>query len=590
MTITRSIIITALLNFTLALNGQNLNYIPNWSNAGNYSKINSSKTVHINDFESNNNGSTSNNSAFTNALKTLGNQGGIIKFGRGTYLFTSGISIPNNVHIKGEGANTNLAFELSTEQDAISFTGSIELRKYKLAKSAFRSNNTIQLKSTDNLKINDLIKISAPNSNLTTTTWAKESIAQITKIKSINGNKITIEDELRINFLMADDALVQKIIPLKNAGLSCIQIITKDSTANNGSNIKMLYTENCYVKNVISEYCNYAHIELDNNYRTQVSGSFLRFAHNYNKGIKGNGILIRNSSSNCLIENNCFSFLVHSLSIESGANGNVVSYNYSERTYWEKPNEPSNASADLLLNGNYPFANLFEGNIFQNISISNKNGTNGPNTFFCTWADLFGFSMHKNSADSLNIIKTRVTNNLPQFGKFNLSGNGHFEYKTLIVNKKRFDSLPVIDTVSFYINDSAFFTFLKNDYRNLAEKRYEENTYINCGNATDISSELDPDTVQIKYSETAINNIEEPNISIYPIPTKDFLYIKINQSCSFNGLIIDANGKPVEQFKMPEGMPKNNYKIATGHLNNGFYSLVIFADNYIITKRFVISH
>ncbi len=550
------------------LNAQHPNHFSDWSKVGNYKQINKSNKVYINDFGSNNNGNKSNNDAFNKALNALNGKGGIIQFGRGTYLFNSGLSIPSNVHLKGEGPNTNLAFELSSEQDAINFTGAIEVRKYKLAKSAFRTNTQIELKATDNLKVNDLIKISLSNSTLTTSDWAKGSVGQIVRITEIKGNTLSLENELRINFLLSDEPEIKKIIPVKNAGLSCLQVITKDSTASNGSIIKMQYAENCYLRNIITEYCNLAHVEIDNCYRIDIKGSFFRFAHSYKKGAKGLGILIRNTTSNCLIENNIFSFLIHSLVLEAGANGNVISYNYSTRTYWEKPNEASNNSADIWLNGNYPFANLLEGNVVQNIEFNSKNGINGPNTFYCNWAELFGFKMQSNSADSLNIIKTRITNNLPQFGKINRTGKGHYEYKTLIVNQLKYDSLPLFDTLSLYANDTAEFTLNDNEYKILAEERFSQNVYIDCGQYSE-TDDVKTDTLKVKYSETGIENTDDVLFEIYPNPSKGILNLKTKAANGFEFSILNSTGQLV--FKAKSNSAENVFNVK--HIEPGLYFL-----------------
>jgi hypothetical protein len=53
----------------------------------------------------------------------------------------------------------------------------------------------------------------------------------------------------------------------------------------------------------------------------------------------------------------------------------------------------------MVLHGNYPFANLFEGNINQNTVIDNSHGKNGPyNTFFRNRSELWGVVMNNSPA------------------------------------------------------------------------------------------------------------------------------------------------------------------------------------------------
>ncbi|MFY0673679.1 MAG: T9SS type A sorting domain-containing protein [Bacteroidia bacterium] len=554
------------------------NHISNWSTAGNYNKLNSKQTIKIDDFNSDNLGNKENNSALRRALNSLGNKGGIIEFGKGTYLFIEGINIPSNVHLVGKGVETSLAFELSSEMDAISFKGNIELRKYKLNKAAFRGNKSIELKETDNLSSGDLIKLSLPNSGLTSSPWAQGSVGQITKIVAVNGKSLILEDELRINFLMADAPIIEKVLPVKNAGLSCIQLITQDETKSNSSIIKMEYAENCYARNISSEYSNLAHVEIDNSYRIEIIGSFFRFAHDFTKGGKANGVLIRNTSSNCLVENNIFTFLAHAMVVEAGANGNVFAYNYSSQTYWEKEGEESNNSADILVNGNYPFANLFEGNVVQNIVVAANNGKNGPNSFYMNWAELFGFRIEKNAGDSFNLIKNRITNNLPQFGKVQFSGNGHYENRTLWLTKLRVDSISDFTRKSLYINDSIKFTGGAKPYRNFAEKRDDEKVYVQCAD----SSKLEPNG-KVEYEEmVSINSTEKNSIQLYPNPVNDVLYVKVNDTQLTTGSIIDQTGKIV--------MLINKAEIDVSTLENGLYFIQLKNEEGMVTERLVIIH
>jgi len=89
--------------------------------------------------------------------------------------------------------------------------------------------------------------------------------------------------------------------------------------------------------------------------------------------------------------------------LQSGANGNVISYNYSLNPN-QSDSPPANGAGDLVLHGNYPFANLFEGNICQNVMIDASHGINGPyNTFFRNRVQLYGIIMSPSPAtDSMN--------------------------------------------------------------------------------------------------------------------------------------------------------------------------------------------
>jgi hypothetical protein len=321
-----------------------------------------------------------------------------------------------------------------------------------------------------------------------------------------------------------------------------------------------------------------AHVEIDYSYRIEITGSFFRFAHDFTKGGKANGVLIRNTSSNCLVENNIFTFLAHAMVVEAGANGNVFAYNYSSQTYWEKEDEESNNSSDILLNGNYSFANLFEGNVVQNIAVVANNGKNGPNSFYMNWAELFGFRIEKSAGDSFNLIKNRITNNLPQFGKLQFSGNGHYENRTLWLANVRVDSIADFTRKSLYLNDSLRFTGGVKPYRNFAEKRDDEKVYVQCVD----SSKFEP-TSNTDYEEmVSINTISEKGIELYPNPANDILYIKASESKTFKGSIIDQSGKTVLQF--------NQTTIDLSALKNGLYFIELRTEKGVIHERLLLIH
>ena len=140
-----------------------------------------------------------------------------------------------------------------------------------------------------------------------------------------------------------------------------------------------------------------------------------------------------------MVENNQFEHLRHSVLLQSSSNGNVISYNYSRDPYWTGVFLPANSAGDLVLHGNYPYMNLFEGNICQNIVIDNSHGINGKfNTFLRNRAELYGLFMNISPAsDSQNFVGNEMTNTL--IGMKSIAGNGHFDYG----NKLRGNISPV---------------------------------------------------------------------------------------------------------------------------------------------------
>ncbi|MEJ7588965.1 MAG: hypothetical protein WKI04_15525 [Ferruginibacter sp.] len=143
---------------------------------------------------------------------------------------------------------------------------------------------------------------------------------------------------------------------------------------------------------------------------------------------EGYGIACELTSGECLVENNIFKHLRHSMLLQSSANGNVFAYNYSIEPY-KSESFPNDLSADIALHGNYPYLNLFEGNIAQNISIDAAHGINGPfNTFFRNRAASYGISISSGGGDSSNLIGNEITSTTFLKGNYLLQGSGNQEY------------------------------------------------------------------------------------------------------------------------------------------------------------------
>lgn len=276
----------------------------------------------------------------------------------------------------------------------------------------------------------DFIKIIADDDDVVTSPWAMYSTGQICRITGIAGSHLTVQPALRRPISMQDNPRIVRLEPVQFAGLECLTIIRKDTTSQQTSNIFFNLAANCWVSGVHSENCNFSHVTVQQSTQVSVSGSYFHGAFDYGGGGKGYGVVLQFGAGSCLVENNIFRHLRHSMLLQAGANGNVFGYNYSMLPFWTGTNLPTIAAGDMVLHGNYVYSNLFEGNIVQNIVIDNSHGINGPgNTFFRNRAELFGIFMNANPASSGQVfIGNEVTCTLPYTGLYILEGAGHFEY------------------------------------------------------------------------------------------------------------------------------------------------------------------
>jgi len=149
----------------------------------------------------------------------------------------------------------------------------------------------------------------------------------------------------------------------------------------------------------------------------------------YGGGGRAYGVMLHSTTNECLVEDNIYERLRHSMIVQSGANGNVFAYNYSLDAYWDS--FPNDAAGDAVLHGNYPYANLFEQNICQNIVIDNSHGPNGPNnTIFRNRAEKFGIFFSANNSPNQNLIGNEIPNtSLPyNIVNYTIQGDDHFVY------------------------------------------------------------------------------------------------------------------------------------------------------------------
>jgi hypothetical protein len=388
-----------------------LDRLSNWSNVGTKISLplNSSNTIiNFAEFSVNYNNP---DFAVSSALFQLA-EGGTLYFPAGEYTFTQTIQVPDNVSIRGESScETTLIFDLENGGNAFNVGGTQGQEYSLLSESANRKSNGIYVEDVEQFSIGDWIKISLNDSELITSDWALNSVGQIAQIVNIQENLIVIDAELRLDYKLEEESYIRKIIPRQGVHFSSFKVLRKDETAGQTSNFRFNYSTNCMIENIESELCNFSHIAVFNSAHLTIQDNYFHKAHNYGGGGKAYGVSLQFLTSECLIENNVFDSLRHSMLLQAGTNGNVLAYNYSTNPFWTGTTLPSNAAGDLVLHGNYVFANLMEGNVVNNVVIDDSHGKNGPrNTFLRNRAEGYGFIMNSGVVtDSVNFIGNETT-------------------------------------------------------------------------------------------------------------------------------------------------------------------------------------
>ncbi len=454
--------------FTHVLNGQ---IIPdslraNWQqNLSSFSYTEPSKSLNIINFGAVADGHTDNSSVLKSAISSLNGRAGRIIFPAGNYLFKAPVDLSDNVVLQGEGAaKSQLLFDLrETHQDAIRLSGQEENHFVSLKSGFEKGSRKILCDSAFYFHSGDWVEIREKNGDWNTVPidWARWSVGQIGRLVKISGDTLFLEHPLHIDYNSDLKPQIQRIFPLQNAGLSCLKIKRmEEPDTGGGFNIYVNLAANCLISGIESDSSSGSHIYISRSTQIRVEGSYFHHAFAYDgNSTHGYGVTLAHHSGECLITNNIFEHLRHAMMVKTGANGNVFSYNYSRDPV--RTEQLSDLSGDISLHGHYAYANLFEGNIVQNIIIDHYWGPSGPwNTFFRNRAELWGIIMTDSDTtetESQNFVGNETTDVDLFHGLFALTGANHFSYGNHILQQiipAGTDSLP---DESYYLDHAPAF-------------------------------------------------------------------------------------------------------------------------------------
>ena len=268
----------------------------------------------------------------------------------------------------------------------------------------------------------------------------------------------------------------------------------------------------------------------------------------------------------------------------------MFGYNYSY-----EPNRIealSTLSGDISLHGHYAFANLFEGNIVQNIIIDHYWGPSGPhNTFFRNRAELYGIIFYNDGSvltNYQNVIANEIPNTLMPYGQYLLFGSNHFEYG----NNYRGTAIPVstdnVNINSYYLTASPDFwdeglTWPSIGYPNSLSE-YKIPAQIRFEGGTDLTICPESNT----FIDYPLWNFEG-RLEISPNPFNDNLSIKleIEEPTTIEILIWDLTAKILykKQFNTSDGMIYLNKGISS--IPSGIYILTLRFKHYELSRKII---
>ncbi len=438
----------------------------NWSLAiENHHFVIPDQEINVKDFGAIGNGIINDQPAIQSALNSLNGRLGMVYLPTGNYLLTSPITLTDSVLLKGNTSDsTTLLFQFG--QQAINC---VDIQKGQntnfvpITDGFEKGSSWIQVNNPSTFSSGQTIEIRQQNGDwdVVPISWADYSVGQITRIASINSNKLYLESPLRIDYSPDLNPEVRPIQPITNVGVECLKIKRTDApTEGAGSNISFSYAANCVVRGVESDSSVGSHINVNASANLLIDGCYIHHGYTYDgTGTRGYGVTFSMHSSECLVTNNIFKKLRHAMSVKTGSNGNILAYNYSIEPTRSEP--IPDFSGDINLHGHFAYANLFEGNIVQNIIIDHYWGPSGPlNTFFRNRAELYGIFM--TSSDLLmtnrqNFVGNEVTNTDFLYGLYFLTGEDHFEYGNNIRGNITPTGTSDLTDLSYYLQEKPYF-------------------------------------------------------------------------------------------------------------------------------------
>ncbi len=493
-----------------------------WEKAGLKEELVYSDTIKLADFGIVGDGQTDNNTSFQQAINTLTSSPTVLLIPNGSFYLTDPINLPSNVVLKGQGAeNTTLIFELdSNERDLIAVDGSIEQPIYNLIASGNTNDSLIVLNSTTGINSGDYIQLFKNDTSLITSSWSLNTVGQIIEVQSVKGDTLVLESQLRTYYPMTKQPYIKKLNPTKNVGIECLKITRRDTQTVHCANIRFNYAVNSWVKGVESENCNFSHVNFIRSSNIEVRESYFHHAFDYGGGGAGYGVVAMYTSGECLVENNIFEHLRHSMLLQAGSNGNVFGYNYSLDPFWTGVSLPSNSAGDMVLHGNYVYANLFEGNIGQNIVIDDSHGANGPyNMFYRNRAELYGIFMNNGvPTDSCGFVGNEITNAAQFLGFYMLFGNGHFEYGNNVKGVVTPTGTNSMYPTSLYLEQLPSFL-------NVSQFPFcgAPATYDVIDNSSKLRYNTTEKAICLGSQYAGINNFSEKKFNIFPNPSTSII-------------------------------------------------------------------
>jgi PKD repeat protein len=300
--------------------------------------------------------------------------GSAVLLPQGTYRLSGTLTINKGMVVRGEGPDkTKLIQSASGHIFRISGSGASAVTD--VASGFTKGSDTITVANAGSFKAGDIVDIDELNdpslvnpTGVGTCTWCGRygasggrAMGETKLIRSISGNTITFTRSLHFTYKAEFSPQLVRLSgsPVRNAGIELLDMEFNPGTSD-GHCVFMSNAAYCWIKGVESSNPPKKHVELQSGaYSCEVRDSYFHDAQ-YFTSDRGYGINISLMSSDNLVENNILYHLHYAVALEASGAGNVIAYNYQERT--------SHYQADWFIqsmgtHGAQTYMNLWEGNV-----------------------------------------------------------------------------------------------------------------------------------------------------------------------------------------------------------------------------------
>ena len=309
----------------------------------------------------------------------------------GTYSITGSLNLKSNMAVRGAGPDKTRIIQ-HTDNHIFRLAGRDSYAYANAVSGYTKGSDTIVVDNASSFQVGDIVRLDQLNDPALVTSLGTEgncnwcgrgngarAMLEDALVKEINGTSVKLNRPLNISFKSALDPELgrQAREPIRYAGVEDLYIESAPE-ATDGSGVYLYFAVYCWVKNIESYNTSRKHVNLYTTcYGCEVRDSYIHGSKSFD-GDHGYGICMSLGAHDTLVENNILYYMHVPIVIEAGGSGNVMGYNYVERTEHRAPDW---FIYHMGTHGAHPYMNLFEGNVVGKVEVDDTWGSGSHNVF-----------------------------------------------------------------------------------------------------------------------------------------------------------------------------------------------------------------